>query len=124
MHIHFYNAGVGGDTAKDALVRFDEDVAAYKPKYVTILLGMNDGGYGAYDQKTFDTYQKDMGTLLDKIAGIGATAVPITPTMFDSRAKRLKGDLKEPRNTYYNGVLSLYGSWLREQAQDRGLGFV
>jgi lysophospholipase L1-like esterase len=124
MHIRFHNAGVGGDRAKDALTRFDEDVAAYKPKYVTILLGMNDGSYKDFDKAVFDTYQQDMGTLLDKIAGIGATAVPMTPTMFDSRAKRLKGDNQEPRNTYYNGVLSLYGSWLREQAQDRGLGFV
>jgi len=124
VHIHFHNAGVGGDRAKDALTRFDEDVAAYKPKYVTILLGMNDGSYRDFDKTVFDAYQQDMGTLLDKIAGIGATAVPITPTMFDSRAKRLRGDNQEPRNTYYNGVLSLYGTWLREQAQDRGLGFV
>jgi lysophospholipase L1-like esterase len=124
MHIHFHNAGVGGDRAKDALTRFDEDVAAYKPKYVTILLGMNDGTYRDFDKATFDTYQQDMSTLLDKIAAIGATAIPITPTMFDSRAKVLRGDNQEPRNTYYNGVLSLYGSWLREQAQNRGLGFV
>lgn len=27
-------------------------------------------------------------------------------------------------NTYYNGVLALYGAWLREQAEVRGLGFV
>src|SRR5438477_646980 len=32
-HIHFHNAGVGGDRAQDALNRFDEDVAAQKPKY-------------------------------------------------------------------------------------------
>ncbi len=48
----------------------------------------------------------------------------MTPTMFDARAKRLKSDQAEPRNTYYNGVLALYGSWLREQAEVRGLGFV
>jgi len=124
LHLHFHNSGVGGDRAKDALTRFDEDVAAYKPKYVTILLGMNDGSYRDFDKAIFDTYQQDMGTLLDKIAGIGATAIPMTPTVFDSRAKRLKGDLLEPRNTYYNGVLSLYGTWLREQAEVRGLGFV
>src|SRR5688572_18385548 len=40
--IHFHNAGVGGDRATNALARFDEDVASFKPKYVTILLGMND----------------------------------------------------------------------------------
>lgn len=124
VRIHFHNAGVGGDRVKNALDRFEDDVAAFKPKYVTILLGMNDGAYKGFDQPTFDTYQADMTALLDKIAALGATAIPMTPTMFDSRAKKMKGDNAEPRNTYYNGVLSLYGSWLREEAQNRGLGFV
>jgi lysophospholipase L1-like esterase len=126
LHIHFHNAGVGGDRASDALTRFDEDVAPYKPKYVSILLGMNDGGYKNYQQPVFDTYMKDMTTLLDKIAALGATAVPMTPTMFDARAKRMKGEKAtlEPRDTFYNGVLALYGAWLDEMAEERGLGFV
>ncbi len=123
LKLRFHNAG-GGDRAQDALNRFEEDVAAYQPKYVTILLGMNDGSYRDFDKGVFDTYQTGMNTVLDKIAALGATAVPMTPTMFDTRAKRLKGDNQEPRNTYYNGVLSLYGTWLREQAETRGLGFV
>ena len=123
--LHFHNSGVGGDRAKDALTRFDEDVAVYKPKYVTMLLGMNDGSYKDFDKAIFDTYQADMTALLDKIAALGAIAVPMTPTMHDARAARAgsRGTL-EPRDTYYNGVLSLYGAWLREQAQVRGLGFV
>ena len=124
MRIHFHNAGVGGDRAKDALTRFDEDVAPYKPKYVTILLGMNDGGYKDFDKAVFDTYQQDMTTVLEKIAALGATAIPMTPTMLDARAKRISGKTQEPRDTYYNGVLALYGTWLREQAEVRGLGFV
>lgn len=122
--INFHNAGVGGDRAADALRRFDEDVAAYKPKYVTILLGMNDGSYRDFDKAVFDTYQKDMTTVLEQIAGIGAASVPMTPTMFDTRAKRISGKTQEPRDTYYNGVLSLFGTWLREQTETRGLGFV
>ncbi len=121
--LHFHNAGVGGDRAKDALTRFDEDVVPYKPKYVTILLGMNDGTYKGFDQAVFDTYSADMTTLLERIAALGATAIPMTPTMHDARAARVKGG-QEPRDTYYNGVLALYGAWLREQAQVRGLGFV
>ncbi len=124
LRLHFHNAGVGGDRAKNALDRFDEDVAAFKPKYVTILLGMNDGAYRDFDKAVFDTYQQDMNTVLDKIAAIGATAVPMTPTMHDARAARLAKRTLEPRDTYYNGVLALYGGWLREQAQVRGLGFV
>ncbi len=121
--IHFHNAGVGGDTAQNALDRFEEDVAAYKPNVVTILLGMNDGGYKGFDQTTFDRYQTGMTSVLDKIKELGAAAVPITPTMHDARAARLRNKPSEPRDTYYNGVLALYGAWLREMAQQRGLGF-
>ncbi len=125
MKVRFHNAGVGGDRAADALARFDADVASYKPKYVTILLGMNDGGYTNYQQPIFDAYQRDMTTVLDKIAAIGATAIPMTPTMFDSRAsKQMNRPNTEMKERYYNGVLSLFGSWLREQALERGLGFV
>ena len=124
LRLHFHNAGVGGDKAKDALARFDEDVAPFKPKYVTVLLGMNDGGYREFDKAIFDTYQRDMSTVLDKIAALDATAVPMTPTMHDARSARLAKRAAEPRDTYYNGVLALFGGWLREQAQVRGLGFV
>ncbi len=124
LRLHFHNAGVGGDRAEEAIARFDEDVAAFKPKYVTILLGMNDGAYRGFDKVIFDSYQRDMNTVLDKIAAIGATAVPMTPTMHDARAARLSKRTQEPRDTYYNGVLALFGGWLREQAQVRGLGFV
>lgn len=124
LHVRFHNAGVGGDRATNALARFDEDVASYKPKYVTILLGMNDGGYTRYEQAIFDTYQRDMTTVLEKIEQLGAMAVPMTPTMHDARAARMANRVSEPRDTYYNGVLALYGAWLREQAQVRGLGFV
>jgi lysophospholipase L1-like esterase len=125
LKLHFHNSGVGGDRAADALRRFDEDVAAFKPKFVTVLLGMNDGSYRDFDKATFDTYQADMAKLLDRIAGLGAQAVVMTPTMHDARAARMsKRGPQEPRDTYYNGVLALYGAWLREQAHIRGLGFV
>src|SRR4030095_3860389 len=56
MRLHFHKAGVGGDRTKEAIVRFDEDVAAFKPKYVTMLLGMNDGAYRDFDKTVFDNY--------------------------------------------------------------------
>ena len=40
--------------------RFDEDVASFKPKYVSILLGMNDGEYKDFSAETFKTYTKGM----------------------------------------------------------------
>lgn len=43
------NCGVGGDTAKDILARFDDDVLAKEPTVVTFTFGMNDTGYYEYN---------------------------------------------------------------------------
>ena len=126
--IRFHNAGIGGDRAFDALQRFDRDIAAYKPKYVTILLGMNDGSYTDFNQDIFNTYERDMTELLDKLQKIETTAIVMTPTMFDhvNLAKKMEDPKYKgrQRSPYYNAVLAFYGTWLREMAYQRGLGFV
>jgi lysophospholipase L1-like esterase len=126
MRLKFHNAGVGGARAWDALQRFDKDVAAYKPKYVTILLGMNDGTYRPYDDATFQTYRKDMTEVLKRITDIGATPILMTPTMFDARADRARPNNNRPaeNQALYNSTLAYYGTWLREVAQENGWGFV
>ena len=125
LRIKFHNAGVGGARARDALDRFDRDVAAYKPRYVTVLLGMNDGSYRPYDENTFQTYRRDMTELLAKIREIDATPVLMTPTMYDARAARMRG-AKAPAESIelYNATLAYYGAWLRETAVESGDGFV
>ena len=125
LRLSFHNAGVSGDTTADALARFDRDVAAYKPKYVTILLGMNDGAAKVFDPALFDTYQAGMRTLIAKIRAIGATPIVLSPTMYDVKATQLnpKPDSRG-RGGYYNGVLALYGAWLREFAGEESAGFV
>ena len=125
LRIHTHNAGVGGARASDALARFDRDVARYKPDYVTVLLGMNDGTYGTFDDETFDLYRLDMLELTRRIRSIGATLILMTPTMFDSRAARaLPRRVDVPTLTLYNSVLAYYGGWLRQIAMEHGFGFV
>jgi len=51
LHIRFVNAGVPGDTAAggyagSAAERVARDVAPYQPRMITVMLGMNDGGWG------------------------------------------------------------------------------
>lgn len=125
IRLRLHNAGVGGARAWDALARFDEDVAAYQPKYVTILLGMNDGSYRPYDDMTFQTYRTDMTTLIGRIEEIGATPILMTPTMFDARAARVRDPNRDTETAaLYNSVLTYYGTWLREVAVENGHGFV
>jgi len=42
LNLHFRNSGVNGNSIPNVLDRFDYDVAAWKPTYVSVELGMND----------------------------------------------------------------------------------
>ena len=125
--INIRNAGVSGDVAGDALTRFDDDIAKFKPKYVTILIGMNDGGYTPFEHEILEEYKQGMTELLDKIEGIGATAIIMTPTMFDLRSA-IRGDnwvdAEKANAMHYNATLAFFGLWGMQQANERGLGFV
>ena len=62
-NVRFYNAGVGGDTVRGGGagpidVRLERDVIALKPTVVTIMLGMNDGGYKPSTRRRFDTFAR------------------------------------------------------------------
>lgn len=126
-NIHFHNAGVSGDKAADVLRRFDDDVAARAPKYVTVLLGMNDGQYSDFTPEIFDAYRRDMTRVLEKIDSTGAKAVVFTPTPFDHHQLALR--LQDPSYRFkdrefspqYNAVLGFYSGWLRETAGQRRL---
>jgi lysophospholipase L1-like esterase len=59
--LRFYNAGVGGDTVKGGWagpmdLRLERDVISLAPTVVTIMLGMNDGGYKPFDPQTLATF--------------------------------------------------------------------
>jgi lysophospholipase L1-like esterase len=128
--IRFHNAGISGDRASDALARFDADVAAYRPKYVTVLLGMNDGQYEDFKAETFARYSADMVKLLDRIKAIGATAIVLSPTIFEYpvvEARKNDSTFRFRERSFapnYNAVMAYYGAWGRDQAQRRGLPFV
>ena len=130
--IHFYNSGISGDKASDALSRFEGDIADLKPNYVTVLLGMNDGRYLHFDHDIYGTYEKDMTTLVDKLEATGATLILMGPSMYDSRVSvkspprwvaQNKDQVRQVTN-YYAGVLAFFGAWVRDQATHRGHGYV
>src|SRR2546427_6284265 len=61
LNASFVHSGWGGDRVGGGGggkidERLKRDVIAYRPTVITIMLGMNDGSYRAFDQKVFDTY--------------------------------------------------------------------
>ena len=126
--IKFHNAGIGGAQAWDALARVHRDVLQYKPRYVSILLGMNDGRYQPFNAEIFDTYQQNMTLLHQKLRAGGTTPILMSPTMFDSRAARIRQNSRRPRPPemleQYNSVLAYYGRWLQDVALENGMAYV
>ena len=116
-NVTFVHSGWGGDRVGGGGggpidVRLQRDVIAYKPTVVTIMLGMNDGGYYAFDQGTFDTYTQGYTHILDivqtALPGVRLTLIQPSPYDDVTRAPNFPGG--------YNAVLVRYGQWVQEAA--------
>lgn len=90
LDVSFVHSGVGGDTVTGGWagpidLRLKRDVAPYKPTVVTIMLGMNDGGYHPFEQATMDRYTSGYEKLIQllKQEAPGARITLIQPSPFD-----------------------------------------
>jgi lysophospholipase L1-like esterase len=90
LHVRFVNAGVPGDRVDGGYAgtmaqRVERDVAPYHPTVITVMLGMNDGGWG-YGPADVDTvFQKGYRTLIETLrkAAPDAEITLLCPTPYD-----------------------------------------
>src|SRR5688572_23475297 len=122
LQIGFVHSGWGGDRVTGGGggtvdVRLERDVIAYKPTVMTIMLGMNDGRYRAYDAEIFNTYASGYRHIVEKVKnalpGIRITAIQPSPYDDVTRVPTFEGG--------YNSVLVRYGEFLKELAQQENL---
>jgi lysophospholipase L1-like esterase len=122
LNVSFTHSGWGGDRVSGGGggpidLRLSRDVFPYKPTVVTIMLGMNDGSYKAFDQKLFDTYTAGFEHILDSLKANAPESriTIIQPSPYDdaTRAPLFEGG--------YNAVLLRYSDYLKSLAQARHL---
>jgi lysophospholipase L1-like esterase len=122
LKVGFVHSGVGGDRvtgggAGPIDVRLPRDVVAYKPAVMTIMLGMNDGSYRAFDQKIFDTYAAGYRHIVESVKnalpGIRITAIQPSPFDDVTRPPTFEGG--------YNKVLVRYGEFVKQLAREENL---
>lgn len=123
MKVSFVHSGWGGDRVTGGGggpidLRLERDVIAYKPTVMTIMLGMNDGSYRAFEPRIFDTYARGYEHIVDKVkqALPGIRFTLIQPSPFDdvTRAPNFEGG--------YNAVLVRYGQFVKELAEKHKAG--
>jgi lysophospholipase L1-like esterase len=117
MDVRFVHSGWGGDRVTGGGggpidTRLDRDVFAYKPTVMTIMLGMNDASYRAFDQKIFDTYRQGyehiVASVKKRVPGIRMTLIQPSPFDDVTQAPKFEGG--------YNRVLVRYGEFVKELA--------
>ncbi|HEY3705498.1 MAG TPA: GDSL-type esterase/lipase family protein [Terracidiphilus sp.] len=125
MRVHFYNAGVGGDRVNGGWAgpidqRLPRDVFVDNPTVITIMLGMNDGGYQPTTPEIDSTYRTGYEHILDSIKknAPDARITLLGPSPFD--------DVTAP-STFpggYNAVMQHFADVDRQLAQEHGATFV
>lgn len=118
LEVSFVHSGWGGDRVTGGGggpvdLRLRRDVFAYQPTVMTIMLGMNDGSYRAFDQTIFDTYAKGYQHIIDSVKetlpGIRITAIEPSPFDDVTQPPRFEGG--------YNAVLVRYSQFVKELAE-------
>ncbi len=107
MKVSFRNAGWSGDRASGALARLQRDVLDLKPNVVTICLGMNDARYQPFDQETYDSYIKDMKSIVFRLKEAGVRVVLLTPGCVDPDARSALKNYNDTLARFADGVIQL-----------------
>jgi len=122
LKVSFVHSGWGGDRVTGGGggpidVRLRRDVIAYQPTVMTIMLGMNDGSYRAYDQQIFNTYAEGYKHIIDTVKSAlpGIRVTVIEPSPFDdvTRPPQFPGG--------YNAVLVRYSEFVKQLGEQDGL---
>jgi lysophospholipase L1-like esterase len=117
MDVTFTHSGWGGDRVTgggggNIDTRLQRDVIPYKPTVMTIMLGMNDGSYRAFDTKIFQTYTNGYDHIIETVKkefpDIRLTLIEPSPYDDVTRKANFEGG--------YNAVLLRYSDFVADLA--------
>lgn len=116
--LSFLNAGISGDKADGGLRRYQEQVLDEKPTIVTINFGMNDGGYGAFDEGKHKIFVDSTAKMLKLSKDAGVRVVLMSPNAVDPRIQERFKLYLETQQQFYAPLKELAaadGAWFVDQ---------
>jgi lysophospholipase L1-like esterase len=97
----FINAGISGDTANGGAGRFQTHVLDEKPSAVTINFGMNDGGYGKFDEGKNKQFREKTDAMLKMAKDAKVRVAVCSPNAVDPRVKSNGAEYFETQKQFY-----------------------
>ena len=114
----FRNVGIGGDRSPGGNGRFARDVLLHKPTAMTADFGMNDGGYGGFNENTFKVYMDGLQGVANQAKAANIRTAWVTPQPLDN------GDQGPTALTAYNLTLEMFSEGVKVIADKNGGLFV
>ena len=119
LELHVIQLGWGGETAPGFQQRMNNDLMPYKPEVVTTNYGMNDGGYGPFNQGTGQRYNAALTDIVTRLKKAGAIVIVGSPGAVDSKTFRGGGEAAK----VYNATLSKLGEIAQKIAESNEMPF-
>ena len=123
--VTFYNCGVAGGHAAEAIERLDEDLFSYKPTHVVINFGMNDGKMSLYNdiesvtddviaerQNAIEKCIDSIKYVADSVVKYGAKVIFCTPTPYDNL------QICDTKNCDYQECLKIISGKVKELSEE------
>ncbi len=113
-NIRYLNSAISGNTSKQLLDRFDEDVLSYSPDYVCIMIGVNDAWRhfdGCQLSQTLISPTEtaaNMEKMIEKVFSIGARPIILSPYYLDRNHEEPMRKMVDEINQNYRTLADKY----------------
>jgi lysophospholipase L1-like esterase len=124
--IHFINAGIGGNSSRQMLARFDADVLAHSPQWLLLSAGVVEVRRiyqpdRASDRVHLDEYVANLTMMISRALNADMQVILLEPT---PHARPVTGSPPEVALEDVNTVTRQYVTAMAQTAQEMGVGFV
>ena len=118
-NMHLINAGIGGNTTEQGRARFERDVINRDPDFVIMSFATNDFYLedGVNPRVTVARYKENLHYFIDRVEGIGATPILMTPPFLSDDSQ---GGWEYYPEKSVNLALDKYVVAMREVASEAG----
>jgi lysophospholipase L1-like esterase len=124
--IHYFNSGIGGNSSRQMLARFDTDVLAHRPQWLMLSAGVVEVRRIYQPDRTsdvvpLDEYVANLTTMVSRALHMGVQVILLEPT---PHARPVTGGPPEVTLQDVNTLTRHYAMAMQQVAQGTQVGFV